>query len=74
MAESSFYKWLSKQYKRNDAIGDLARDARKDTYHPKTYKGWKSRLKRLYASQDCLDTFERAWNEWENYLLNQYKH
>jgi 5-methylcytosine-specific restriction endonuclease McrA len=36
IVQSAFYSWLEKQQKRNDPIGDLARDAKKDQHFPVT--------------------------------------
>ncbi len=60
-----FEKWLLKQRKRNDPIGDLARDFA-------SHKQWHPRLKLTRevlvdedACQGAFDALEQATCEWE---------
>jgi uncharacterized protein YozE (UPF0346 family) len=71
-----FKQWL-KQYKDADCpIGYLARDAMDDKTFPHDLgKNMKTRhdriryyLESVNACDDCLDTFEEAWMEYERCL------
>ena len=69
----SFYSWLQHHRNRDDAVGDLARDARADDRFPRTSK-WhphpfgKARFQRYlyrhYACDGALAAFETAWGEY----------
>jgi hypothetical protein len=64
LTPSKFSKWLAKQYKRDDPIGDLARDARSDYRAP--WQGdisdWESYL-RWSACKEAIETFYEAVKE-----------
>ena len=69
--KKSFYRWLLTRAKDDNAIGDLARDARADINFPKkvrTYGESERYLSRMGASSDAMTTLGRAWNEyWKEY-------
>lgn len=62
----SFHIWLRQQHGREDAIGDLARDAAQDpvTADLATLTEWRGHLEAAGASHDALTTLDRAWAEW----------
>lgn len=66
----TFSTWLRKQHKRNDAVGDLARDVRQDTNWPK--KGSINAKREYLYDAHGLDEFDpavstlnRAWKEYK---------
>lgn len=62
----TFNQWLKEQIKRNDPIGDLARDAARDNSpKPRTLKGWQSLLHRSNACPEVLEALGDAWQEWQ---------
>jgi hypothetical protein len=66
-----FSQWLRKQHKRDDAIGDLARDMKQDREWPRirkeTLDRYESYLKyERYAYEKAIITLRAAWQEWQN--------
>jgi hypothetical protein len=65
----TFVEWLARQTWRRDAIGDLARDARRDDSWPPPGKINRARLRAHLESQDAiasaLDALDAAWSEWD---------
>jgi len=61
---SFFSKWLAKQYKRDDPIGDLAQDAKRDPIAPWAgdVSDWESYLRRV-ACKEAIETFYEAVKE-----------
>jgi hypothetical protein len=67
----SFHNWLLKQNKRNDAIGDLARDALQEIdlkesssfFSPTGIRAWRKHLEQHSACDECVDALEKAWVE-----------
>lgn len=67
MKNQTFYSWLKRQACRDDPVGDLARDAKRDPNYPerrRTYNGWLKYLCQQGACQRTIDAFKRAWGEW----------
>jgi hypothetical protein len=65
----TFKKWLVNQEKRNDAVGDLARDVKYDSLAPGDNAGldtWINHLKNLRGSQDAIVVLKRAYREFSN--------
>ncbi|MFC3444087.1 YozE family protein [Sphingobium rhizovicinum] len=63
----TFAHWLHKQVKRNDPVGDLARDAAQDrTFPVDTSSGPKLRsyMRSCWASDAAIDALEEALTEW----------
>lgn len=61
---TTFNKWLKKNIDKDDPIGDLARDVKRDS-RPKpsnTIQAWRTFLKNGFASDAALATLEEAWN------------
>lgn len=66
----SFTKWLLGQQKRQDAIGDLARDAKQDKTWPRGDRGLSEYAQHLAIRGACdgaRDTLLLAWEEWMQY-------
>jgi hypothetical protein len=63
----SFTDWLIKQVNRNDPVGDLARDARRDVELPNlnTVKDWKIHLS-YRACREAKDALKQAANEYKH--------
>lgn len=67
----TFMQWLRKQAKRNDPVGDLARDAKADRRHkPRSRVGWQRFLSNVGACYEARAAAERAWNEYESEVVN----
>jgi len=67
----TFVEWLAAQTRRRDAIGDLARDTRRDGDWPPPGKVSRSKL-RAYLDErgaipEALDALDAAWDEWDAY-------
>jgi hypothetical protein len=64
-----FVDWLAGQTRRRDAIGDLARDTRRDDTWPPSGKVNRIKLRAHLAAHDAipaaLDALDAAWNEWD---------
>ena len=59
----NFIEWLKQFAEQQNAIGDLARDALRDTEPPAVnrWKAWRLHLEDRNACDAAIDTFERAW-------------
>lgn len=67
-SRSSFHRWLKQQAKRNDPVGDLARDVKGDKRFPVaegSRAGLQSYLESSGAIPDALRAFRAAWREFE---------
>ena len=64
----TFNKYLKKQIGRNDPIGDLAEDARRDAQFPpvNSLKALVSYLESCGACGDAADAARDAWREYKN--------
>jgi hypothetical protein len=64
-----FVEWLARQTRRRDAIGDLARDTRRDPTWPPRGKinrvKLRAHLEALDAIPGALDALDAAWAEWD---------
>ncbi len=62
-----FTRWLKKQHKRNDGVGDLASDVRIDPDWPRcrSLAGFTRSLERRGACDGAIRSLETAWSEWE---------
>ena len=64
-----FVDWLASQTRRRDAIGDLARDTRRDPTWPPPGKVNRSKLRARLDAHDAipgaLDALDSAWDEWD---------
>lgn len=58
-----FYTWLKTQARRDDAIGDLARDARRDSGFPRRGDAMGYLMQRG-ACSGALDAYRAAREEW----------
>jgi uncharacterized protein YozE (UPF0346 family) len=74
-ARSTFYSWLCQQIKRNDVIGDLARDASLDRTFPQqenSYLEIKSYLKHeKNACKEAVLAFAEAFRGWKRVKRRQ---
>lgn len=73
----NFYNWMMKNYKNAESpAGDLARDMYEDDHkenfknsNPGKYKFWNNHirayLESCHACDDCIETFEKCWREYE---------
>jgi len=66
-ASHSFTGWLKRQHRRNDPIGDLARDVLRDPNWPRgrTLKPFLEYLTRQGASERARAALEKAWREYQ---------
>jgi hypothetical protein len=66
MKASNFTKWLLKQAKRDDIIGDLARDAKadKELDGVNTFEEWEVHLFVRRASPEVKDALQQAIAEY----------
>jgi uncharacterized protein YozE (UPF0346 family) len=74
MKTMDFITWLKNQYKRNDLVGDLARDTRADSDMPaecKTYKQFKEYLEDICVCDGAFEALKRAHEEYNKYLQNR---
>jgi len=64
-----FVEWLARQARRRDAIGDLARDTRRDGDWPPPGKISRSKLRAYLEARgaipQALDALDAAWDEWD---------
>jgi hypothetical protein len=64
-----FVEWLARQARRRDAIGDLARDTRRDGDWPPPGKISRSKLRAYLEARgaipEALDALDAAWDEWD---------
>ena len=70
MADSSgtFLVWLAQQARRDDAVGDCARDMLDDPDWPATATTFESArvyLASVHASDRALAALREAWDEWQ---------
>ncbi|MFZ1137904.1 MAG: YozE family protein [Candidatus Sulfotelmatobacter sp.] len=62
----TFWQWLKQQARRNDPIGDLARDARQDPTRKRSlYQWWERHLQSSGASPKALRALGTAWSEYQ---------
>lgn len=68
MPPRTFTAWLKRQRKRDDRVGDLARDVARDPRWPpaRTRLGFRRYLENRDAGVNALNAFEEAWAGWEN--------
>ncbi|ABO60314.1 sterile alpha motif-like domain-containing protein (plasmid) [Burkholderia vietnamiensis] len=62
----SFLTWIKQQAKRDDPVGDLARDVRRDGNAPSgrvSKTGWLGYLRASNASSGAVAAFREAWDE-----------
>ena len=66
-----FVEWLAQQTRRRDAIGDFARDTRRDDDWPPPGKVSRSKLRAYLEARgaipEVLTTLDAAWEEWDAY-------
>jgi uncharacterized protein YozE (UPF0346 family) len=69
----SFTTWLKRRKDQRNAIGDLARDVSLDPNWPSRSgkKGQLAYLEECNAIPAAIETFERAWAEYEAYLVTE---
>ena len=64
-----FVDWLAGQTRRRDAIGDLARDTRRDATWPPTGKVSRAKLRTHLEAHDAIPgaliALDAAWDEWD---------
>jgi uncharacterized protein YozE (UPF0346 family) len=65
----TFLEWLARQARRRDAVGDLARDTRKDGDWPPPGKPSRSKLRAYLEARGAipaaLAALDQAWDEWD---------
>jgi len=70
----SFTSWLIRQESRRDAIGDLAKEMRRDITWPhfaKSLEGYRKYLEKRRACDDAISALESAWEKWQKLSLNK---
>lgn len=64
-----FLEWLQQQRWRRDAIGDLARDTRRDAGWPPSGKVSRAKLRAYLEHRDAIPAaiaaLDAAWDEWD---------
>jgi hypothetical protein len=64
-----FVDWLAGQTRRRDAIGDLARDTRRDATWPPSGKVNRAKLRAHLEAHDAIPgalvALDAAWDEWD---------
>ena len=65
----TFVEWLARQTRRRDAIGDFARDTRRDDDWPPSGKVSRSKLRAHLEARgavpEVLAVLDAAWDEWD---------
>lgn len=67
-SRSPFFRWLMRQLKREDPIGDLARDVETDSSFPRTSNSLEalhSHLIRMHAIPEALVALDEGWREFK---------
>lgn len=62
-----FTRWLCRQWRRDDPVGDLARDVRQDPDWPsraRTLAAYERYLVECGACDGAVRALRRAWHEW----------
>nr|VFK23057.1 MAG: YozE SAM-like fold [Candidatus Kentron sp. LPFa] len=65
----SFLEWLDEQSDRDDPIGDLSKDVKRDKRSsnvPNDKDSWIEHLKLAGACLDVIEALEEAWDEYES--------
>lgn len=68
-AKSPFFRWLLRQLKRDDPIGDLAQDVRSDTSFPissTNLDDLRTHLVLKHAIPEAFVALDEAWAEWRS--------
>lgn len=68
-AQGRFYRWLMRQTDRDDPIGDLAEDVKRDTSYPMerdSLKAIRFYLTCRCACEEVLQALEEAWSEFNS--------
>lgn len=71
MANETFWAWLRQQAKRDDRVGDVARDAQRDKETPRrssSHEVWKSYLHGVGASPEAVESLQEAFDEYHQTL------
>jgi uncharacterized protein YozE (UPF0346 family) len=55
---ATFFAWLRQQHRRDDRVGDLARDAKADPAFPKSVSRHNDLLAYLHSKSACGDALE----------------
>jgi uncharacterized protein YozE (UPF0346 family) len=65
----AFVDWLARQTRRRDAVGDLARDTRRDDTWPPRGRINRAKLRAHLEEHDAipgaLAALDDAWDEWD---------
>jgi hypothetical protein len=72
----TFYAWLGKQIKRDDPVGDLARDARypsADKPRRHTLTTWLNYLYKYNACDKAIEALRVAWGEYSKRYEVRYQ-
>jgi uncharacterized protein YozE (UPF0346 family) len=67
-SRSPFFRWLMRQFKRKDPIGDLARDIESDPSFPRTsnsFETLRSHLIQMQAIPEALVALDEGWREFK---------
>jgi hypothetical protein len=72
MTEPTFWQWLKEQKRRDDLVGDLARDAAHDPACKRnTLSWWEDHLNRLGACPGAKDALLDAWAGYLRFVRNR---
>ncbi len=69
MTRARFPAWLRQQHARQDPVGDLARDMRRDHAWPPsatTLRAFERHLKCMGACDGAVNALQRAFTEWQS--------
>lgn len=68
MKRKSFYRFLMQQLDRDDPVGDLAKDAKRDSSAPKklsSLRVWQSHLWIKHACHEAVEALKEAFCEYK---------
>lgn len=69
MVRKTFISWLKAQNKRNDSVGDLARDVIRDTEQPQSLEDIKDSMAMYGACDGAHKALNKALLEYHNYSV-----
>ena len=70
--KKTFYQWIKKQIKRNDPVGDLAKDIKFDREAPKGAAGFSQWQGYLHDNNACDGAIKALDTAWSIYLRENY--
>ena len=67
MSKVSWSVWMKKQVKRDDSVGDLAKDMAADPNKPRgnNFARWEKYIQEKNSSKECMTAFYNAFSEYK---------